>query len=111
VSKARTDYGISRRGTLVVPIAQSVAEIVAAVPEAVTLGGPRWLDPRAFTTATKSTLSRNDRLGVAVLVDGTLAVKLETRGRGLEIRVLKDADLIRPDDPLAPHVSDLPTTE
>lgn len=102
--KTDADYGVSRRGTLARPIAESVAELVGKVPDSVVLGGPRWLDRDSYALLTQDTLAEDRRLGVAVLQDGTLAVALETHGRGAVIRVLEDEDLIRPDDPLPPGI-------
>jgi hypothetical protein len=100
--KIDTDYGISRRGTVVRVFAERMAQLVAEVPEETVLGGPRWLDWPSFEQATAEAPVRDQDLGIAVLADGTVVVGLETQGHGLIVQILEDEDLMRPEDPLGP---------
>jgi len=104
ILKTSADYGISRQGTHTLPIAEAVAELVASVSEEVVLGGPRWFDAARFNLLMDDAIVVSNKIPVAVLADGTLAVLLQTHGHGVTLHVMEDRDMVRPKDPLPPGI-------
>lgn len=98
--KLESEYGVSRRGTEARSLAEGVSRLIKEIPETVQLSGPRWLDGSGYQEAAMTALALDDRLGLAVLQDGTVLVRWDVRGRGIAIEAMSADDLQRPEDPL-----------
>ena len=98
--KMSQEFGIWRRGTVAKEIAQGVTALCGGqVTES--YYGPRWLS-RATVISECARERRIQANGFILGIDknNVLLVGLDLTRRGVSVRTLSDADLLRPDDPL-----------